>query len=114
MENTELAPLGFGHEESETGEMIPKVISEQVLPEDFLHPCTGADLRGGGGGVEHRRHVPPLFFPRKKLCPCQKIQKHNINKIYQIEPRLKEMTCLMSIAETKRTFSAFQFFHKHY
>ena len=24
------------------------------------------------------------------------------------------MTCLMTIAETKKTFSAFQFFHKHY
>ena len=24
------------------------------------------------------------------------------------------MTCLMTIAETKRTFSAFQFFHKDY
>ena len=44
----------------------------------------------------------------------QKIQKHNVNKIYQIEPRLTEMTCLMTIAETKMTFSAFQFFHEHY
>ena len=44
----------------------------------------------------------------------QKIQKHNKNKIYQIEPRLKEMTCLMTIAESNRAFSAFQFFHKHY
>ena len=34
--------------------------------------------------------------------------------IFQIEPRLKEMTCLMTVAETKKTFSTFQFFHKHY
>ena len=31
-----------------------------------------------------------------------------------MESRLTEMTCLMIIAETKKTFSAFQFFHKHY
>ena len=62
MKNTELVPLGFGHEESETGEMIPKVISEQVLPEDFLHPCTGADLRGGGGGGgAQEARSPPIF-----------------------------------------------------
>ena len=24
------------------------------------------------------------------------------------------MTCLMTVAETKKTFSAFKFFHKHY
>ena len=27
---------------------------------------------------------------------------------------LKEMTCLMTIAQTKNNFSAFKFFHKHY
>ena len=29
----------------------------------------------------------------------RKMQKHNMNKIYQIEPRLKEMTCFMTIVE---------------
>ena len=45
----------------------------------------------------------------------QLITLHQVidNKIYQIEPKSKEMTCLMIIAETKKTFSAFQFFHKH-
>ena len=42
------------------------------------------------------------------------MQKQNISKIYKTEPGLKEMTCLMTIAETKTTFSAFQLFHKHY
>ena len=65
----------------------------------------GADLGWGG----HREHVPP-----SPILSYKKIQKHNINKIYQIEPRLKEMNCLMTIAEIKKTFSTFQFFHKHY
>ena len=68
---------------------------------------TGADLGGG-----HRGHVPsPRIFSQKKIPHKQKIQKHNINKICQIELRLKEMTCLMIIPKTKKTFSAFQFFH---
>ena len=56
----------------------------------------------------------PLFIPRKNIVRKQKLQKHNINKIYQREPRLGEMTCLMTIAETNMIFSAFQFFDKHY
>ena len=71
-----------------------------------------ADLEGGNGGQE----APPsfLFFPRKNIADKEKIHKRNINKIYQVEPTLKEMTCLMTIAETKKTFSTFQFFHKNY
>ena len=72
-----------------------------------------ADLGGGWGG-----HAPPppsfLFFPRKNIADKEKIHKRNINKIYQVEPTLKEMTCLMTIAETKKTFITFQFFHKYY
>ena len=56
--------------------------------------------------------VPPYFFLEKKLPTSKKIKKYNINEIYQEKPRLKEMTCLMTIAETKKTFSAFRFFHK--
>ena len=44
----------------------------------------------------------PLVFPRKKIAYKHKMQKHNISKIYKTEPRLKEMTCLMVIAEQKR------------
>ena len=56
----------------------------------------------------------PPIFPLKKIAQKQKIQKHDVNKIYQMEPRLKKMTCLMTIAKTKKTSSAFQYFHKHY
>ena len=62
----------------------------------------GADLRKG-----HRRHVspPPYFFWN---CAQVKNKKtNNINKIYQTELRLKEMTCLLIVAETKETLSAF-------
>ena len=52
----------------------------------------GLDLGRG-----YRGHVPPHTPPIK---------------IYQIELRLKEMICLMIIAETKKNcFSAVQFFH---
>ena len=65
----------------------------------------GVDLGRGYRGL-----VLPLYF----FWNCTQL-KHtktsNINKIYQTELRLKEMTCLMTIAETKKTFSAFQFFH---
>ena len=69
-------------------------------------------------------HPPPPAAP-PSFCAQAKIQKYNINKIYQIELRLKEMTYLqieltlkemtylMIIAETKKTFSTFQFFHQH-
>ena len=79
---------------------------------DFKNPSpnTGADLVGGG---DTRGHVPP-YFSLEKNCAQAKIQKRNVTKIYQIEPRSIKMTCLMSIAETKKTSSAFQFFHKHY
>ena len=61
----------------------------------------GADFgRETGGTCPH----PPLFSPRKNLHTSK---KYSINKIYQINPRLKEMSCLMTIAETKKTFSAF-------
>ena len=65
----------------------------------------GVDLWRG-----YRGHVPPPYF----LWNCAQVKHtktNNINKIYQIELRLKEMTSLMIIAETKKTFSAFQFFH---
>ena len=63
---------------------------------------SGADVGGMGG----------LFFFLEKNCA--QARKYNINKIYQIKPRLKEVTCLITIAETKKTFSAFQFFHKQF
>ena len=50
----------------------------------------------------------------KKIAHKQKIQKHNINKIHGIEPRVKEMTYLMTIIETKKTFSTFQLFRNYY
>ena len=55
-----------------------------------------------GGGELGGGEVGTYFFPEKY---------ENANKIYQIELRLKEMTCLMSITETKKIFSAFQSFH---
>ena len=59
----------------------------------------------GGFWERNRGYMPPspLFSPRKKLRTSK---KYSINKIYQINPRLKEMNCLMTIAETKKTFSA--------
>ena len=72
---------------------------------------SGADLGGRRGSTGGTYPPPPLFFPTKKIAHEKKIQKYNIDKIYQIELRLKGMTCLMIIAETKKAFSAFQFFH---
>ena len=59
-----------------------------------------ADLAGGAYGARggHRGH----YFLQEKIAHKQKIQKHNVNKICPVEPSLKEMTCLMTIAETKR------------
>ena len=71
-------------------------------------------FRGEFRRGEQGARTPPLIFPRKKLRTSKKIQKHNVSKISQIETRLKEITRLMTIAETKKTNSAFQFFHKHY
>ena len=70
-----------------------------------------ADLEGGTEGARSPSLTPifSIFIADK-----EKIHKPNINKIYQVEPTLKEMTCLMTIAETKKTFSTFQFFHKYY
>ena len=67
---------------------------------------SGVELRVAQGAC-----APCPIFYQKKNCAQVKIQKHNINKIYQIELKLNEMTYLMIIAETKKTFSAFQFFH---
>ena len=50
----------------------------------------------------------------KKIAHKQKIQKHNINKIHGIDTRVKEMTYLMTIIETKKTFSTFQLFRNYY
>ena len=62
----------------------------------------------GGGGERRREHEPALLLvPRQKIMHKEKIQKHNLNKIYLTKPRLKEITCFMIIAETKNTFSAF-------
>ena len=71
-------------------------------------------MRLMGEGGRHSRHVPPppSYFFLEKNCPQAK--KYNINKICQIKPRFKKMTCLMTIAETKKTSSAFRFFHKNY
>ena len=78
----------------------------------ILITYTGDGFRGG----EHRGTCspPPPYFFAEAIAHKQKIQKRNINKIYQTEPSLKEMNCLMTIAERKNTFSALQFFHKHY
>ena len=64
----------------------------------------GVDLGRG-----YRGHVPPPYYSWNRAQV--KHTNTNINKIYQIELRLKEMTYLMIIAETKKTSSAFQFFH---
>ena len=73
-------------------------------------------------GRGYRGHVPPPPRPQFFLeLRTSKIYKTNINKIYLIKLRLKEMTCLMIIAKTKKTFSAFQLLYsgsgkskKHY
>ena len=70
----------------------------------LLH--AGSDLMGAEGARD-TPHPFPYFFQEKNKLE-QKIQKHNINKIYQIESRLKEIICLTTIAETKNTFSAVQ------
>ena len=72
---------------------------------------TRVDLGMGGGGTGGM--CPPAFC-QKKNCAQGKMQKHNIIEIYQIELRLKEISYLIIIVETKKTFSAFQFFHQHY
>ena len=70
-------------------------------------PSSGAELRVAQGACATSS---PYILPEKN-CAQAKMQKHNINKIYQIELKLKEMTYLMIIAETKKTFSTFQFFY---
>ena len=75
------------------------------------NPCFRGGFMEEGGTEGTCHHHPPLSFPRKKLPTSKK--ENNINKIYQIKSRLKEMTCLMTIPETKKTFRAFRFFHKH-
>ena len=79
-------------------------------------------FRGGFRGKDtgdtcHSPSIPPPVSPvfhQKKNCGQAKIQKYNINKIYQIELRLKEMTYLIFIVGAKKTFSAFQLFHWRY
>ena len=71
----------------------------RYIPVSF---CKKHEIIGGGGG-RHSRYV---------FCPQAK--KYNINKICQIKARFKKMTYLMTIAETKKTSSAFRFFHKNY
>ena len=68
--------------------------------------CEKHEINGGGGGGWRGRHSRYVFCPQAK--------KYNINKICQIKPRFKKRTCLMTIAETKKTSSAFRFFHKNY
>ena len=64
----------------------------------FRSTVSGADL-GWGGGAQGAR-APPTFFPEEKLRTFKKYK--NVNKIFQIELKLKhDMTCLMTIAETK-------------
>ena len=74
---------------------------------DFIYN-TGVDLGRGGGDTSGM--YPPAFCQKKNFAQA-KIQKHNIIEIYQIELRLKEISYLITIVETKKTFSAFQFFH---
>ena len=73
----------------------------------------GANL-GGGGGAQgsrarpsppHPPHPPPTIFLQIKNFAQAKIQKYNIKKIYQVELRLKETTCLKIIPEAKKTFN---------
>ena len=74
--------------------------------------CEKHEINGGKGGGTVGTYRPPSYFFLEKNCPQAK--KYNINKICQIKPRFKKMTCLMTIAETKNTSSAFRFFHKNY
>ena len=63
-------------------------------------------------GTGYRRHMllrPPPFFLELRTSKTYKNKQHNTPT--PIELRLKEMACLMIIADTKKTFSAFQFFH---
>ena len=82
-------------------------IQTAINPEaDFF--SGGREGRGKRGGVRRREHEPALLLvPRQKIMHKQKIQKHNLNKIYLTKPRLKEITWFMIIAETKNTFSYF-------
>ena len=69
----------------------------------------GADLGRDTGST-----CSPPPSPRYFSWNCAQVKNtktNNINQIYPTELRLKEMTCSMIIAETKNTFSAFQFFH---
>ena len=81
--------------------------------DSIAHFFPGVDLGRG-----YRGHVPPpppppppppyLFW---NCAEVKHAKTNNINNIYQIELRSKGITCLMIIAETKKTFSAFEFFH---
>ena len=69
----------------------------------------GTNLRRGT-----RATCPPLpphryFF--WNFAQAKSTKTNNINKIHQTELRLKEMTYLVIVAETKKTFSVFQFYH---
>ena len=48
---------------------------------------TGADLGQGAQGAR----ASPLAFLRKKIEYMQRIQKHNIKKICQLESRLNDL-----------------------
>ena len=48
---------------------------------------TGADLGQGAQGAR----ASPLAFLRKKIAYMQRIQKHNIKKICQLESRLNDL-----------------------
>ena len=95
--------------------MISKKLAHEACETTlkFLDKCRGGFRGGSIWGTWGAQGALPYFL-QEKIARKQKIQKHNVNKICPVEPSLKEMTCLMTIAETKQTFSAFQFSHKHY
>ena len=56
-----------------------------------------------------QKQIPNFYFPVQFYCISPFCYKYFIR-----DCKLKEMTCLLTIAQTKNTFSAFKFFHKHY
>ena len=73
----------------------------RLTPATLLKKRLQGQIQGAGapGARAHSNFSQKKNFPQAK--------KYDINKIYQIKLRL-------TIAETKNTFRAFRFFHKHY
>ena len=92
-------------EKSETRDSLPHNLTETGLHRSHF------PRDGFRDGVQEARTPPPSPYFFWNRAQVKHTKTTNTNKIYQIELRLKEMACLMIIAETKKTFSAFQFFH---